>query len=178
MNDDAGATGPPQPDRDGIAPDGDSAAGRSPEAGDLGHPGVIHALEAVAERLTRLERSVPVELRNLPKQVEKGAVPAWRRVTAGEPRWQVSLAVVAAIALQLPVPGRLALVRPTWLLPLLEALLLAGLVIANPRRINRDSAILRYVALTLIALISLTNIWSVARLTDVLITRSLTGGAN
>ena len=60
--------------------------------------------------------------------------------------------------------GRLALVRPTWLLPVLEALLAVGLIIANPRRINRQSMVLRYTSLTLIALISLANAWSAGRL--------------
>ena len=72
--------------------------------------------------------------------------------------------MAAAIALQLPVSGRLALVQPTWLLPILEGLLALGLVIANPRRINRQSMVLRYASLTLIALISLANAWSAGRL--------------
>ena len=116
------------------------------------------------ERLIKLERSVPGQLRNLPAEVGKEAVPAWRRVTEGEARWQVSLAVAAAILLQLPVSGRLALVRPTWLLPVLEALVAIGLIIANPRRIDRQSVMLRYASLTLIALISLANAWSAGRL--------------
>jgi len=39
-----------------------------------------------------------------------------------------------------------------------------GLIIANPRRINRQSVLLRYASLTLIALISLANAWSAGRL--------------
>jgi hypothetical protein len=121
-------------------------------------------IDALRERLARLERSVPAGLRNLPEEVGREAKPAWSRVTQGETRWQVSLAVIAAIALQLPVPDRLALVRPGWLLPALEALLMLGLVIANPHRIDRESVILRYTSLTLIALISLANVWSAGRL--------------
>lgn len=111
---------------------------------DIKHPEAGRGLDAVWERLIKLERSVPGQLRNLPAQVGKEAVPAWRRVTAGEARWQVSLAVAAAILLQLPVSGRLALVRPAWLLPVLEALVAIGLIIANPRRIDRQSVMLRY----------------------------------
>jgi hypothetical protein len=118
---------------------------------------------ALWERLTRLERSVPAELRSLPRQVGKEAVPAWRRVTAGEPRWQVSLAVGAAIALQLVVPSGL-LPPPSWLFPALDGLLAAGLIVANPRRINRSSVLLRYTSLALIALISLANVWSAEKL--------------
>ena len=60
---------------------------------------------------------MPAELRSLPRQVGREAVPAWRRVTQGEPRWQVTLAIAAAIALQLPVPGQLVPLHPSWVLP-------------------------------------------------------------
>jgi uncharacterized membrane protein len=93
-----------------------------------------------------------------------GFVPAWRRPTEGEARWQVSVVVAAAVALQFPLPGRLVLVHPAWLLPALEGLLLVALVTANPRRINRESRALRLLGLTLAAILSLANAWSVARL--------------
>jgi uncharacterized membrane protein len=91
-------------------------------------------------------------------------VPAWKRPTQGEARWQVTIAVAAAVALQFPLTGRLVLLRPVWLLPALEGLLLLGLVMANPRRINRESRAIRLASLTLAALLSLANAWSVARL--------------
>ena len=68
-----------------------------------------------------------------------------------------------AIALQLVLPKHLA-IRPTWLLPSLEGLLLVGLIVANPRRINRTSTTLRAASVSLIALISLANAWSSAEL--------------
>ena len=139
--------------------------GQPGKPADVKHPETGRGLDAIWERLIRLERGrCPGELRGLPAEVGKEAVPAWRRVTEGEARWQVSLAVAAAILLQLPVSGRLALVRPTWLLPVLEALVAIGLIIANPRRIDRQSAMLRSASLTLIALISLANAWSAGRL--------------
>jgi uncharacterized membrane protein len=144
--------------------DSTEGPGQPGEPADIKHPEAGRGLDAVWERLIRLEQSVPGQLRHLPAQVGKEAVPAWRRVTEGEARWQVSLAVTAAILLQLPVSGRLALVRPTWLLPVLEALLAVGLLIANPRRINRQSTMLRSASLALIALISLANAWSAGRL--------------
>jgi len=144
--------------------DSTEGPGQPGKPADIEHPEAGRGLDALWERLIRLERSVPDELRHLPSEVGKEAVPAWRRVTEGEARWQVSLAVTAAILLQLPVSSRLALVRPTWLLPVLEGLLAVGLLIANPRRINRQSVMLRYASLTLIALISLTNAWSAGRL--------------
>jgi uncharacterized membrane protein len=161
---------PGYPPPEGSKADRDTAetAGTKPPEGE-------NAVGLLWERLTRLERSVPGQLRNLPRD----ALPAWRRVTEGEARWQVSLAVATAIALQLPVSGRLALVTPVWLLPALEALLALGLIIANPRRINRQSVILRYTSLTLIALISLANAWSAARLIfEIVKTNSSTSNAS
>jgi len=93
-----------------------------------------------------------------------GFVPAWKRPTEGEARWQAAVAVAIAIALQFPLPGRLVLLRPVWLLPLLEGLLLLVLIVANPHRINRESRAIRMLGLTLAAVLSLANAWSVARL--------------
>ena len=138
--------------------------GQPGKPADVKHPEAGRGLDAIWERLIRLERAVPGQLRSLPGEVSKEAVPAWRRVTEGEARWQVTVAVTVAIILQRPVSGRLALVRPNWLLPTLEALLAIGLIIANPRRFNRQSMMLRYASLTLIALISLANAWSAGRL--------------
>ena len=91
-------------------------------------------------------------------------MPAWKRPTEGEARWQATIAVVIAIALQFPLPGRLVLVHPVWLFPAVEALLLVALVVANPGRINTESMIIRGLSLFLVAIFSLTNAWSVGRL--------------
>jgi hypothetical protein len=90
--------------------------------------------------------------------------PAWRRPTEGEARWQAAVAVAAAVALQFRLPGRLVLLHPAWLLPALQGLLLLALVMANPHRINRESRAIRLLGLTLAAVLSLANAWSVARL--------------
>jgi uncharacterized membrane protein len=91
-------------------------------------------------------------------------VPAWRRPTDGETRWQVAVVTAVAIALQLPVQGRVQLVHPAWVLPAVQALLLIGLVATNPRRINRESRLIRSAALALAALLSVANAWSAAML--------------
>jgi uncharacterized membrane protein len=91
-------------------------------------------------------------------------VPAWRRRTEGEARWQVAAATAVAIALQLPVEGRVLLVRPAWVLPAVQALLLIGIVAANPHRINRESRLIRSAALALAALLSIANAWSAGAL--------------
>jgi len=92
------------------------------------------------------------------------AIPAWQRRTRGEPRWPVTVCVMVGIALQVAVPGRLTLVSPSWVLPAVQGVLLTALVMANPHRINRESRVLRSLALMLAALLSLANGWSVARL--------------
>ena len=114
------------------------------------------------DRLDRLERLIEPGL-HVTERAEELLAPAWRRVTEGEPRWQVSVAILAAIALQLSLPYHLS-VHPRFLLPAAEALLLVGLIIANPRRINRQSQQLRAASMGLIALISIANASSAIRL--------------
>lgn len=91
--------------------------------------------------------------------------PAWRRVTQGEHRWPVSIAVIVAIGLQVTLPDRVA-AHPRWLLPGIEVTLLGGLVLANPTRISRRSAQLRAASIALIFVITATNAWSAGRLVD------------
>ncbi len=89
--------------------------------------------------------------------------PAWRRVTRGEPRLPVSIAVVVAITLEATLPARVAN-QPRWVLPGISAALLIGIIATNPRRINRRSPALRAASLLLIAVMSAANIASAARL--------------
>ena len=129
---------------------------------------IMEGIRALHDRLDRLERRIVPSERILPGERagpgERRSVPAWKRPTEGETRWQVALAVAAAVALQYPLPGRLVLVHPFWLLPTLQGLLLILLVMANPHRINTESRVIRLLSLTLAALLSLANAWSVARL--------------
>jgi uncharacterized membrane protein len=124
---------------------------------------ILDGIRALHDRMDDLEhRMVPGER---PDKVRyPGFTPAWRRPTQGEARWEVTVAVAIAVVLQLPVPGRLVLVSPAWVLPALEGLLLIGLVTANPRRINRESKAVRLASLTLAAILSLANAWSVGSL--------------
>jgi uncharacterized membrane protein len=95
-------------------------------------------------------------------------IPAWARATAGEHRYQVTIAVLVAIALQVVTPKSLT-INPTWLLPALEGLLLIGLVAVNPGRINKRSATLRNVMLLFMAAISFANASSLVLLTHGLV---------
>jgi hypothetical protein len=120
---------------------------------------ILDGIRALHDRMDELERRMAPGERPGPR-----VVPAWKRPTQGEARWQAALAVGVAVALQYALPGRLVLVHPTWLLPTLEGLLLIVLVVANPRRINIESRVIRLLGLTLAALLSLANAWSVAAL--------------
>jgi uncharacterized membrane protein len=132
-------------------------------------------IRSLHERIDELHRLVAQRLEAEGKRPaswlhEHSAVhlPAWKRPTNGEARWQVALCTAAAIALQVAVPERLVLLRPAWILLALQGLLLIVLVTANPHRINRESRLLRSLGLTLAALLSLVNGWSVVRLaTDI-----------
>ncbi|MFJ9818418.1 hypothetical protein ACIRU3_24770 [Streptomyces sp. NPDC101151] len=114
-------------------------------------------------RLTRIER--------LLESGERDLVPAWRRATRGEPRWAVTAVILVAVALQLMLPHRLAL-QPFWVLPVLELVLLAGLIAANPRRVEPRTRRLRWLGLALMGVISLANGWAAVRLVADLVSGS------
>jgi hypothetical protein len=129
-------------------------------------------LAQVAGDLRRLQRRLGPDFESVSEageravgDVARAAVPAWRRLTRGEPRWPVSVAVLIMIVLQLRLPGDLTPIG-RWLLPVIELVVLAVLVAANPRRIDRGSPVLRGLGLGLIAVASLANAWSVALLID------------
>jgi uncharacterized membrane protein len=124
-------------------------------------------VDALRARLQRLERLIDPELQVL-RQAEDVVLPAWRRITRGESRWPVTVAIVAAIAMQLALPVRFA-TRPRWLLPILAALLLTGIVAVNPGRIDRPSQVLRTTTMSLVGVLSLANAWSAARLVIALV---------
>ncbi len=163
----------------------ESGGPRPPEAGDGERPAsqdgesarILDGISALHKRLGELERLVAPASRAAPDGGQK-AIPAWKRVTQGEPRWQVAIATAVAISLQFPLPGRLVLLQPNWLLPALQALLFAGLVLVNPHRINRESRVIRALSLTLAGILSLANAWSAGRLVAGLVrgTEGITAG--
>jgi len=95
---------------------------------------------------------------------QRPGLPAWRRRTEGELRWPVTITTALAIGLQVAVPDKLVLVSPSWILPVAQGALLVMLVMANPHRIDRQSTAMRSLSLVLGALLTLANVWSVARL--------------
>jgi len=98
------------------------------------------------------------------RKVQGGVVePAWRRVTRGESRVPVTIAIAVAIVLEATIAARVAN-RPQWLVAVVSILLLVATVAVNPTRINRRSKVLRGITLLLIAVMSTANIASAARL--------------
>jgi hypothetical protein len=74
----------------------------------------------------------------------------------GEARLPSAIVVVVAIALYALLPEQLIL-GPRLIIPALEVMLLAALVVVNPRRMTRDSPWERAAALTLVGLIAVAN---------------------
>ncbi|HEX5307481.1 MAG TPA: hypothetical protein VFW38_00180 [Solirubrobacteraceae bacterium] len=87
---------------------------------------------------------------------------------AGEPFWPAQLTVLAAIGLQLALPERLT-AGPVWLVPGMEAVLLAGLVIVNRNQIEDEHPRRRRIALGLTAFVTAANIYSLGALTHYLL---------
>jgi hypothetical protein len=90
-------------------------------------------------------------------------LPAWKRATAGELRWPVSLVVAGMVTLQLLLPQRFSLTN-RWLLPCLEAALMLLLAVSHAQRISGAARWTRWLGLTLIAVASLANGWSATQL--------------
>jgi uncharacterized membrane protein len=94
--------------------------------------------------------------------------PAWRRQTQGERRWPASLAVLAAVALQLALPARLTM-PPRYVLPAIEIVLVVGLSLADPDRIDTRDNRLRLMGIVIIAVLSLANMGAGVRLVSALV---------
>lgn len=91
-----------------------------------------------------------------------------------EPRWPASLALVVCAGLYVALPNRLA-VGPRWLLPVLVVLPLIPLSARKHRHPN-DAPWVRYLCVSLIALVTLANCASVVLLVDHLLNAHVSGG--
>lgn len=92
-----------------------------------------------------------------------------------EPHWPAQASVLVAIGLQLLLPERVT-AGPTWMLPVCEAVLLVGLTLATPRRLEGEHQGRRRLALALTAVVSLANIISLVMLTHQLLHHGVTQG--
>jgi uncharacterized membrane protein len=84
-------------------------------------------------------------------------IPAWKRPTAAEHGWPVTLSVVAAIVLQVLLPRRLTAPIPRDLLPAVEGAVLVATVIVNPVRIERREVFVRFASVVLVAVMTFAN---------------------
>ena len=92
-----------------------------------------------------------------------------------EPFWPAQLTAGAALLLYLTLPHSL-IMGPKGLVPAVEGVLLAGLVITTPRRHHRQSPRVRAVVVGLLALVSLTTLVSLILLARFLLDGSHAGG--
>jgi len=89
--------------------------------------------------------------------------------------WPAQLATAAAIGLYFALPGKLT-VGPNWLMPIVEGVLLVGLIVTTPGQMIKKRSGHRNVALTLIALVGLVNFVALGALVHFLIVGGKTGG--
>jgi hypothetical protein len=75
----------------------------------------------------------------------------------------MALAIVVAVALQVALPNR-HVIRPTYLLPIVEVLLLVIMIIGDPGRIDRRSVLLRRLMFALVVVMTIDNVAAVVEL--------------
>lgn len=97
------------------------------------------------------------------------------RIARRDPFWPAQLTAVGAIVLYLALPEKLT-VGPTWLLPVLETLLLIGLIVAMPNPAMQYSPGRRHFALALTAVVSAANLVSLELLVHFLLRGGKAGG--
>jgi hypothetical protein len=81
----------------------------------------------------------------------------------GERWWPVALAIIVVAFLHVILPARYR-VQPAWVVPAVLLALLAALIAADPGRIDRQNRWLRAVTGTVIAFITLANLFAAVRL--------------
>jgi uncharacterized membrane protein len=93
-----------------------------------------------------------------------------------EPRWPASLALLSCVVLYVILPNRLV-VGPRWILPVLVALPLFPLS-ARRHRHPDESPHIRRITLSLIGLVTIANVTSMALLVHHLLSTQVTQGRN
>ncbi len=92
-----------------------------------------------------------------------------------EPFWQAQIAVLAALVLYVTLPDKLTL-GPSWMMPVLEGLLLVGLAISTPYRLADESPWRRRFAVALIGIVSALNAVALILLVHYLLRGGKTNG--
>jgi uncharacterized membrane protein len=148
---------PTSHDSDGARPVTEPVSTSDDAVGKDGH-------QALLEQVTRMDRrlgevSAALERAEAAAAARARRNPAWRRVTQGERRLPMAIAILTMIVLQTRVPERFTLLG-WWVLPVVEAVILIALVVLAPSRISRTERHLRTLSLTLIGVASLANGWA------------------
>jgi len=91
------------------------------------------------------------------------------------PLWPAQVTVGVALALDLGLPEKLTL-GPRWLLPVFEGLLVVGLSVFSPRPRLGSLKLRRRVTLSMIGLVSATNLYSLGFLVHFLLRGGKAGG--
>jgi hypothetical protein len=102
------------------------------------------------------------------RMADEPAEPVGNDAVAGEARWPMVGAVLAAIVLTILLPTEVRL-GPRWLLPLFEGVLLVALIVADPVRISRRSTVLRAISIALVVVLVFGTLWATGQLIDDLI---------
>jgi hypothetical protein len=97
------------------------------------------------------------------------------RIERGDPYWPAQLTVAVAIGLNFALADKVT-VGPTWLLPVIEGVLLGALVVVAPARATSHSRGRRAFALGVVAFVSLANVASLALLVHYLVNGGAAGG--
>jgi uncharacterized membrane protein len=109
------------------------------------------------------------------RRLQKEAERVRDRVERGDPYWPAQLTVAVAIALNFALSNRVT-VGPTWLLPAVEAVLLAALIVIAPARAATHSMARQRLGLAVIGVVSLGNVVSLGLLVHFLVSGGVAGG--
>jgi hypothetical protein len=106
-----------------------------------------------------------------PEPADPSPVTPLRAGERGEHWWPVALAIIVVVALHVVLPAKYR-VNPPWVVPTVLLALLAALIIGDPGRIDRQKTWLRIVTGSVIALLTLANLFAAARLVGDIITNN------
>ncbi|MCX5214997.1 hypothetical protein OG689_38030 [Kitasatospora sp. NBC_00240] len=94
-----------------------------------------------------------------------------RAAVRGEHWWPVALAILVAASLHVLLPEKYR-VAPSWVVPCVLLVLLTALFIGDPGRIDRQKPWLRVLTGTMIAFMTVANLFAAARLVDDILTNN------
>ena len=94
--------------------------------------------------------------------------PLRREPVAGEARWPMVGAILAAMVLTVLLPASVRL-GPQWVLPSIEGLLLFAVITAEPRSVTRRARELRVLSIGLVSVLVFGAMWATVVLIDHLI---------